>query len=263
MKQSHPSVILMNFTGVYDYEAFARRRGMVHLDCTHLRGTECYCDAGGAAALRRLIAPYPPEGIHFIDSGDFHYLTKFWTDKLTRPFSLLVFDHHPDLQQPRYGGVLSCGGWVADVVRENPWVRQVCLVGVDRRLVAEVPAELRPRVHFFCGDEGGYEAACRNFSAGWLQGPVYLSIDKDVLSPREVRTNWDQGTMSLVAMEDVLRRVLERTPLLGVDICGECAATLDCFEEQREADGNSRVNSELLDLLLRAAGGPGLGAHCK
>lgn len=256
-------IVLMNFTGVYDYEAFARKRGMVHLDCTHLRGTDCYCDAGGAAALRRLMAPFPPEGIHFIDSGDYHYLTKFWTDKVERPFSLLVFDHHPDMQAPRYGGVISCGGWVADVVRQNPWVRQVCIVGADGRLVDEVPAALRSRVNFFCGDEGGFEAARRNFAAGWLKGPVYLSIDKDVLSLRDVRTDWDQGALPLVAMEDVLRTVLERTELLGADICGECSAALDYFEERREAAQSSRVNGELLGLLLRAGSGRPAADYCR
>ena len=44
--------------------------------------------------MKRVIAGYPAEGIHFIDSGNYHYLTKLWTDKLRVPFSLIVFDHH-------------------------------------------------------------------------------------------------------------------------------------------------------------------------
>ena len=86
-------IVIMNFTNVYKEEAFARHSpDFAWIDCTHLSGTDCYCDAEGAAAIRRLIAAYPPEGIHFIDSGDYHYLTKFWTDKITEPFSLIVFD---------------------------------------------------------------------------------------------------------------------------------------------------------------------------
>ncbi len=33
-------IIIMNFTGVYDYEAFARNNKFIWLDCRHLYGTE-------------------------------------------------------------------------------------------------------------------------------------------------------------------------------------------------------------------------------
>ena len=88
-------IIIMNFTGVYDYEAFAWNNKFIWLDCRHLYGTDGYCDREGALALKGMIADYPAEGVHFIDSGNYHYLTKFWTDKLETPFSLIVFDHHP------------------------------------------------------------------------------------------------------------------------------------------------------------------------
>lgn len=81
--------------------------------------------------------------------------------------------------------------------------------------------------------------------------------------PRDVRTDWDQGALPLVAMEDVLRTVLERTELLGADICGECSAALDYFEERREAAQSSRVNGELLDLLLRAGSGRPAADYCR
>lgn len=62
-------LIIMDFTGVYNYEPFIRNQNCIWLDCRHLYGTECYCDEEGAASLKRLIADYPAEGIHFIDSG--------------------------------------------------------------------------------------------------------------------------------------------------------------------------------------------------
>ena len=33
-------IIIMNFTGVYDYEAFARNNKFIWLDCRHLYGTD-------------------------------------------------------------------------------------------------------------------------------------------------------------------------------------------------------------------------------
>ena len=93
-------VVIMNFTGVYAHEVFARNNQFIWLDCRHLSGTRGYCDKEGIRKLKRVIAGYPAEGIHFIDSGNYHYLTKLWTDKLRVPFSLIVFDHHPDMQPP-------------------------------------------------------------------------------------------------------------------------------------------------------------------
>ena len=37
-------IIIMNFTGVYDYEAFARNNKFIWLDCRHLYGTDGYCE---------------------------------------------------------------------------------------------------------------------------------------------------------------------------------------------------------------------------
>ena len=167
-------VVIMNFTGVYAHEVFARNNQFIWLDCRHLSGTRGYCDKEGIRKLKRVIAGYPAEGIHFIDSGNYHYLTKLWTDKLRVPFSLIVFDHHPDMQPPLFKGMLSCGSWVTD---------------------------------------------------------------------------WDQGSFSLQELEELLAIVLRKERVVGIDICGECSATLTLFEERREATVDSRANKELLKLI--------------
>lgn len=92
-------IILLNFTGVYDYEIFASSPCITHVDCHDISGVDCYCDEEARAELRRRLAPYPAKALHFIDSGDFHYLTEYWVSRLCEPFSLIVFDHHPDMQQ--------------------------------------------------------------------------------------------------------------------------------------------------------------------
>ena len=93
-----PNIILMNFTHVYEQERFINDIHFQWIDCTDLNGTNYYCDAEAAKVIRQRMAPYLPEGIHFIDSGNYHYISKFWTDKIKTPFSLVVFDHHPDMQ---------------------------------------------------------------------------------------------------------------------------------------------------------------------
>lgn len=92
-------IILLNFADEYDYEPFASSRSITHVDCRDIKGVDCYCNEQGREAFHRRLAPYPAKALHFIDSGDFHYLTEYWVSKLREPFSLIVFDHHPDMQQ--------------------------------------------------------------------------------------------------------------------------------------------------------------------
>lgn len=244
------SVVIMNFTNVYKEEKFASRDSdFAWIDCTHLYGTDCYCDAEGAKNIRRLIAAYPPEGIHFIDSGDYHYLTKFWTDKITEPFSLVVFDHHPDMQPPLFEEMLSCGSWVKDVIDTNPFLRKVLLIGAAEQLVRAVPEPYQQRVHFYSEKTLRHEDFWRAFAAEHIAEPIYISVDKDVLNPRSAATNWDQGTLDLAELERLLGVILQQEKVIGIDICGECSSTLDLFEEEREAALDSLANQQLLALF--------------
>ena len=95
--------------------------GALHLDLQHLEGTQCYCDTDAESAIIQAFKPYPAEMLHWIDGGDFHYLSDIWLRKLTRPAALVLFDHHPDDQPPAFGSnLLSCGGWVAHSRVNNP-----------------------------------------------------------------------------------------------------------------------------------------------
>ena len=37
-------------------------------------------------------------GIHFLDSGNYHYVTGIMTEQIKQGFSLILFDHHTDMQ---------------------------------------------------------------------------------------------------------------------------------------------------------------------
>jgi len=243
-------VIVMDFSGVYGLERFARQPGIIRLDCTRLNGTDCYCDADGAAAIRRIIAPFPPDGIHFIDNGDHHYVTKFWTEKIRKPFNLVVFDHHSDAQTPAWGpGVLSCGGWIANEVADNRLLRRVLVIGPSGESIAAVPNALRHRIRFFGETALDDRPDWVSFAEEHIDGPVYISIDKDILSPDTARTNWDQGHVSLRTLQSHLQDILAHECVIGVDICGECSTLLDLADEQVEVSQNDVVNKRLLRLL--------------
>lgn len=241
----------MNFTGVYENEAFSRNPHFTWLDCRHLQGTNCYCDAEGASALQKIMAGYTPEGIHFIDSGNFHYVTKFWTDKLDRPFSLIVFDHHPDMQPPLFAELLSCGSWVKDCIDTNPMLQKVIIAGASEQLIQAVPEAYKEKVHFYGEQTLRHEDAWQRFAAEHISEPVYISIDKDVLNPQSASTNWDQGSLSLPELEELLAIILKHEKVTGIDICGECTASLNLLHEAREAGIDSHANAELLRFITR------------
>ena len=243
-------IIIMNFTGVYDYEAFARNNKFIWLDCRHLYGTDGYCDREGALALKGTIADYPAEGVHFIDSGNYHYLTKFWTDKLETPFSLIVFDHHPDMQPPLFDNILSCGSWVKDILDHNNNCKKVIIVGASDKLIQAVPKGYERQVRFYSETTLMHEEGWQDFSSGHINGPVYISIDKDILDEEYSETNWSQGKMSLPVLERLLMPFLKSGNILGIDICGECQQGMPLPQYLEAEEINGETNKELFDFLM-------------
>lgn len=243
------------------------------LDFTTLSGTTGFCDDAAADEIRRCIADFPARGIHFLDNGNFHYLTRFWCEKISEDFALVVYDHHVDLRKPVFPGLMSCGSWIRDVFLRNSHCRAVLIIGPERaqadiieRELQSLVAEDQPlrssvpvRVYCFTEDDilDGRAAHELPHLLDALCLPVYISIDKDVLSRKVLRTNWDQGIMT----EAEFRRELDRFTMdpkihiLGVDICGEpaynaCRRLLDGTRDLRRSDG---VNRRLLEHYLSRA----------
>ena len=52
-----------------------------------------------------------------------------------------------------------------------------------------------------------------------MQEGIYLSLDKDVLSPQDARTNWDQGVMRV---DEMLAAIgMMRARIVAADVTGE------------------------------------------
>ncbi len=105
--------IIMDFSGIYREEDFAVQEA-VWLDFRNLQGVNCYCTPEAEKEIKERICGLHVQGIHFLDSGNYHYLSKFWLEKIEEPFSLLVFDNHTDMQEAAFFGLLSCGSWAGD-----------------------------------------------------------------------------------------------------------------------------------------------------
>ena len=270
-------ITVQDFTGVYAEQAFMQElraiaetnKDVRWLNCTKIVGTDCYCDDDAIKEINESIdnaecdienrgnstsAP----AIHFFDNGNYHYMSKLWTDRVQEPFTLIVFDHHPDMQPPRFGGILSCGGWVKEVLDNNKFVQNVIIIGVKDELVETVREELSQsgeanileKVTFIKKSE--LSTLSSFVSRLSSQHSLYISIDKDALSPTYAATNWDQGSLTLDALKDCITALTTGHKILGIDICGERAHDFEGDEHHtiQEADTlNSELNRELVEFL--------------
>lgn len=220
--------VIMNFSGIYKNQNFYKdhaEKEIFWTELSDLSGCNCYCDAEASDRIRKEIQVFTGNGIHFIDSGNYHYMTRLWLEKLQVPFRLLVFDNHTDMQPPAFGGLLSCGGWIAASLEELPLLQEVILVGPDEEAYTQVEPDLQQKVLFLSREKLSTMTA--EEKEGFFNNlsedlPLYVSVDKDVLCKGDASTTWSQGDMHLSELMSFLELVLERQNILGMDVCGEC-----------------------------------------
>ena len=220
--------VIMNFSGIYKNQNFYKNYAEEEIfwtELSDLSGCNCYCDAEASDRIRKEIQAFTGNGIHFIDSGNYHYMTRLWLEKQQVPFRLLVFDNHTDMQPPAFGGLLSCGGWIAASLEELPLLQEVILVGPDEEAYTQVEPDLQQKVLFLSREKLSTMTA--EEKEGFFNNlsedlPLYVSVDKDVLCKGDASTTWSQGDMHLSELMSFLELVLERQNILGMDVCGEC-----------------------------------------
>jgi hypothetical protein len=195
----------------------------------------------GVTLARLLPARYP---VVFLGSGDFHHVSQLLIELAceVQPVEVVVFDNHPDNMRFPFG--THCGSWVRRVT-QLPKVRHVHVVGITSMDVSaarqwenyKIPL-WKGRLTYWCiGVDFTWAhrlpccAAFRTFPdpRSLLQAfaeyqaraisRIYLSIDKDVLNPSVVRTNWDQGVFDEHDLHMGIQILGER--IVACDVTGE------------------------------------------
>jgi hypothetical protein len=193
--------------------------------------------------LNRQNVALPP--VAFLGSGDFHHVSYLMIKRLRSkgPFQVIVFDNHPDNMRFPWG--IHCGSWVHHVCR-LPFVSRVTVIGItsgDIRGYHLFENHLRSlytgKLSYFClapvptlarmlGLSGIRDGRRQDNDLSKLiqdriltadSNPVYLSIDKDVLSSRVVQTNWDQGVLTEQNLFNAVRFL--KPHLFAADVTGE------------------------------------------
>ena len=259
MTQTQSNHLILDFSHVYCDENIPRNDKLHWIHCSDIHECDLYCSDAAAAEIHRRIDPYGTRGIHFLDSGNYHYVTKIMTDRIDEPFSLILFDHHTDMQSPMIEGMISCGDWARSVLLDNPQLQQLILIGPkkadiqaiynDKEFTAKQKKRLKEKLIAFSEEELRADEGHEKVERIRMDVPFYISIDKDVLDERYCETNWNQGRMSLSLLEHLLRAFLETGNILGIDICGECQQGIPLPEYMEAEEKNAKTNRKLFEFL--------------
>lgn len=240
-----------------------------------------------AAELAPVLEPRPP--VVFLGSGDYHHVSLPLVERLQTTMQtnvqVVVFDNHPDNMRYPFG--IHCGSWIWHVSR-LPFVERVHVAGITSGdveglhvLENHLGALRSGKVRYYTvgrnlrGLQRLGVRASRSFSSiaealealkgSLTAAPVYLSIDKDVLAPDVVQTNWDQGVMRLEELLDAIAMLQGR--VIGSDITGDVSSYryrsrfkrflsgLDAQPDVGAAslrewqEGHQRVNERLLSAI--------------
>ncbi|CAB3395375.1 arginase family protein [Kyrpidia spormannii] len=215
------------------------------------------CPPDRGRALERNLSHLPPGRLTFIGSGDYHYLTNFFLRQISRPFTLVLIDHHDDAADAT-NEWLTCGNWVRFTERHRSLKRIVYTDGAGLSIAEPSPKRFLwtkiPLSHPLTGNPAPLLAQIP--TAG-----VYVSIDKDVLDTRAAHTNWDQGGLDAQSLIHLFETVALRRSVIGADVCGELSPALPGLptrQEEEAAQKNESVNLALLNVWRRITVRPAL-----
>ncbi|MCX5709488.1 MAG: hypothetical protein NT088_02000 [Candidatus Omnitrophica bacterium] len=211
------------------------------------------------AKIRERLGRSNKNSVTFLGSGDFHHITNALLSEITRPFSLIVFDFHPDWDTlpPRLG----CGSWVTEALK-NPLLKKCVLIGIgsddistgsiqtanldalcagrleiypyshapSKVFLRHVPDNLSLRLkRAFLGCQIEWNELKGKNPADFMLSiakrlptqDVYVSIDKDCLKEAHSLTNWEEGLMSLAELLSMIRVIKDNLNIEGMDITGD------------------------------------------
>ncbi len=195
-------ILFFDFTGVYEAEGFSDTGEHIDLRC--LSGTGMYIDDEAERRIRQKIegiGSLEDHRLRFLDNGNYHYMTRILASYVSEPFELITFDNHTDDKPPAFEGIRSCGSWRLDILRENQYLKTSMLI--QKR---------------------------EDFAKAYISSdlPLYISIDKDILSENVLKTNWDQGDMGAEELFAMLDELYSARRIIAVDVCGEDLPDAPC-----------------------------------
>lgn len=194
--------------------------------------------------IKQFMNSLPEKCLAYLGSGDFHYLTYFLIKRLNiRPF-VILFDNHFDMNKaPK--GFITCGSWARQCIDEN-LVSGILVIGANKKYYFN-----DMRYPFMYYIEDGNKSINTKFMRKIKGKDFYISVDKDVLSEKYVKTNWDQGNMELANLLNKLKLFNRLGKVSGVDICGDIANNpIENFIHPEFRKAHEEVNHKIFEIFL-------------
>ena len=170
--------------------------------------------------------------LSFYGSGDFHHFTLFMLQQYKDPFYLVMFDHHYDVGSFRWKHdnfiEYHFGSWLYSAIQLKTCLG-VILVGppehwLTSRLQHIPYLKDNFNLHVIGKKESDKVVKYTDLLSNIDENAnVYVTIDKDVLSEKELVTDWDAGTLKIKELFQMLGLLTNKVKdrLIGVDICGD------------------------------------------
>lgn len=241
------NICILNFNHIYEEQDFYENENYKMIDLTGLKNISRYCENGNLSLLRKKINTYNRAKINFIESGNYHYISYLFLERIEEPFTLVLFDHHTDMQRPIFNELISCGSWVRKSLDNNKYLKQVIIIGAKKTLAKGIDKEYKEKVICISEEDIKNNKIEGDFFSTNLKYPVYISIDKDVITKNECITDWDQGSLTIDQIEYICNNIKSVRDIVGADVCGEYTT----FNPLRKKINsiNDISNSRILDIL--------------
>lgn len=250
-------VSVLNFDRTYCAQLRLQQTGYEWIHLLDLEGVRGYCTMESLRRINERIAKRRARDITLLGSGQYHYVSLLLLAEILQPFTLILFDRHTDMMQSPASNVISCGSWARTAIRRLPLLKKVVLLGLSDGAAGLVPGSLRPRVAHFTYRRIASANVLDRVLREIPTEAVYISIDKDVLSPRDALTDWGQGHLGLGHVIEIGNALSRHHKIVGVDICGEYPSsptTRFTQQSRRAARLNERANLLLIEAACRWLG---------
>ncbi|NGQ93893.1 arginase family protein [Brevibacillus sp. SYP-B805] len=248
-------ITLLNFDGTLTQQKLLSRYPGEWIDLSDIRGSQGYCEMPSLQTIKKRLQSRKYKGITLIGNGNYHYVSYLLLSELKQPFSLVLFDHHTDLALHEDGSMISCGSWVTFALNTYPLLQHVVIIGANTSNGRFDAGKMPGNVTVISENEVKQSSVIRmeaKLRALLKDQPVYISVDKDVLDKNHATTNWDQGSMTLLQLLELIRDLKQSNPVLGVDICGELPLSpVDVLSPElvRHMKKNEKANRAIVDVV--------------
>lgn len=221
------------------------------IDLYDLRETYSMCHLDILDEISKRLPTHQKDKLYYLGNGNYHYLTLVLLARLEEPFTLITFDHHNDARYFPFPDMTSCGSWIRTALEELDLLEKVIIIGASADNTKEMKNGLSDKL-FFLSEEKISEKVLQRISNAIKTKNIYISVDRDFLSEREVQTNWDQGNNQLPDLLSAIQLFSKDHILVGADVCGDIVwdfRTLNKYTMQSTLEQSIQVNKNIFEAL--------------